>query len=395
MATVQSTVQEISDSEFEELLNDSPKGTPGKDDLLGGKKEEVKIDNTKKTIAKEDITKLELGKAPQADQLETFNEEDLDDTEGTTDVTTELPIEKESKRGRPAKTESPIDYKSATEYLIEKGIWEDFDGKESIEYTDKTFAELLEAQAHNKANVILEDKVNSLGEVAKQIIEFEKNGGDPKLIIEAFQEQRDIESFDIDSEDGQESIIREYYSRAGKQKQWIDKQINLLKEQGEDALKEEAVENQKLILDEIGEEVKEAQVQQVQLNERRKVAEQQFNSGIRKFIHEENIPDRDKKAIEQFYFDYKYQLPNGQKVNELYKKWIDIQNDPKKYYQFVKWAFNPESFADVKETTTKINKATFNFLKGSQDTNSKKTSADTEYQETNKTKHKNPFSFKI
>jgi len=383
MLNSMSQVDTLSDDEINDMMSDvTPPGTPGVKDLI----------STTEPAA-EPAKEPTPVKEPTLNNLETFTEDD-EPTEPAKEPAAVATPAKEPVKEKPTKVkDSAINYKDAVEFLIDKGVFEDFENKDTIEFNTETFAELLEAQAKHKADTALSDKINSMGEVAKRIIDYETNGGDPRFIIEAFREQKNLENIDLEQPEAQVEIIREYYTRAGKSKNWIDKQVNLLKEEGEQALKDEAVENHKLILEQIQDEISSTEKEQAEWEERRKVAEQQFNQSVRKFIHTDDLPERDKKDLEKFFFEYKYPLPNGNKVNELYKKWMDIQNDPKKYYKFVKFVKDFDKFEDATKVTKEITKKTFNFLRDNQGEGSKKTTATPEYQE-KPSKTKNPFIFK-
>ena len=392
MLNAMSQVDTLSDDEIMDMMSEvTPPGTPNAKDLIATtepvKQPEVVPDRDPKEPLKPLNHTIET--------LEQFEEGEGEETQPEPDPNAEPTQVTPEKKTKAPSRGNAINYKDAVEFLIEKGVFEDFEDKDKIEYTSETFAELLEAQAKHKADTTINEKINSLGEVAKQIIQYESNGGDPRYILEAFQEQKDIQNLDIEQPENQVEIIREYYSRAGKSKIWIDKQINILKEEGEQALKDEALENQKLILEQIQDEIQVTQKEQAEWDNRRKDAENQFNQGVRKLIHTDDLAERDKKELEKFFFEYKYPLPNGRKVNELYKKWMDIQNDPKKYYKFVKFVKDFEKFDDTTKVQKEITKKTFNFLREAQGDSSKKTTSTPDYQESSKNKVKNPFTFKF
>ena len=406
MSTPGIQVESLSDDEINDMLSDSVSDK----DLLNAPKESAK--STKKAAEQEDIKKDEeiilKDKKTSITDLDLFDEED-EKEDSQEDVETEeveeteeekyskaekAKIKKEAadvKKAKAKETEAVVDYKAVVNYLVEEGVFSDFEERETFDFDKDSFAELLKYQATNKVEEVFEQKINSLGDVAKQLIEFEANNGDPRQLLDIFKQQRDIESLDLEKIEDQEEVVREYYERAGKSSTWINKQINLLKEEGEEALKSEAEENKKLILDSVKEDLQATQQAQKEFEQRRQAAEQQFNSTIKKLIHSENLPDREKREMEKFYFDYKHVLDNGSKANDFRLKFLEIQNDPKKYYKFVKFIKDFDKFENETDTANKVKKQTFDFLRKSQSDLTKKTTASPEFA-SNKNKAKNPFT---
>jgi len=398
MATNPIQIESLSDDEINEMLSESV----SEKDLLNAPKEKEKID-TKKSIEKkeeEEVVNITKDKKLSVSDLESFDEEEEESEDSQKidkiedeDKEQKVKIKKEAaaiKAKEKAETEAVVDYKAVVNYLVDEGVFSDFEERETFDFDKESFAELLKYQATNKVEEVWEQKINTLGDVAKQLIEFEANNGDPRQQIHIFKQQKDIDSFNLELVEDQEGVCREFYERVGKDSRWIDKQINLLKEEGEEALKLEAENNKKLLLDSIKDDLQETQEAQKQFEQRRQIAEKQFNDSIKRFIHADNVPDREKREMEKFYFDYKHTLDNGSKANDFRMKFLEIQNDPKKYFKFVKFIKDFDKFENENETANKVKKQTFDFLRKSQGDLTKKTTASPEFG--SKKIRQNPFT---
>lgn len=387
-------IDSLSDDEINEMMSVTDISDK---DIIGGVQDQDK--DKSKTVVTDKVVTVDpklakaVAKSFEVKDLESFDDEDEIKTgpeKTDTDLTTKVEDTTDKKEKTVDTTSTEVDYTTAVKYLIQEGIFSDFEGSDTFEFNKDTFAELLKAQAITKVEDVWKEKLDTLGDVAKQLIEFEANNGDPRQLLSLFQEQRDIESYSLDTIEGQEEVVREYYERAGKTKSWIDKYVNSKKEEGEEAFKEEAEENKKLILDSIKESVEETKQAQKELEERRSIAEKQFNDNIKRFIHTDKTSDREKREMEKFFFEYKHTLSNGKKANDMMIKFYEIQNDPKKYYKFVKFLKNFDKFEDETKVANETKKQMFDFIKKSQGDLSKKTTIAPEF--SGKNKGTNPFT---
>ena len=385
-------IESLSDDEINDMLSESV----SEKDLLNAPIEKPKA--IEKKEPKEEIKDEEKVEVKGIKGLESFDEED-EENEDSQKIAEDKEEDKKAikkeaasaKAKEKAETEAVVDYKAVVNYLVEEGVFSDFEERETFDFDKDSFAELLKYQATNKVEEVWEQKISTLGDVAKQLIDFEANNGDPRQLLDIFKQQKDIDSFNLELVEDQEGICREFYERVHKDSKWIDRQINLLKESGDEALKEEAESNKALLLDSLKEELQETQEAQKQFEQRRQIAEKQFNDSIKRFIHADSIPDREKREMEKFYFDYKHTLDNGSKANDFRMKFLEIQNDPKKYFKFVKFVKDFDKFENENETANKVKKQTFDFLRKSQGDLTKKTTASPEFGNKNN-KAKNPFT---
>jgi len=284
----------------------------------------------------------------------------------------------EETKTEPEKPSEKVDYKEITNYLIEEGLWTDFEDRENIDLTGENFAELWKLQAKEAAKKELGEEKAAYGSSANELMEYLKAGGTIETFAQNYNTQKDIDSISTEDADGQEQLIREYYSAMGKDKKWIDKQVNRLKDEGEDEFKSEAEESKKELLKIINEE-RQAMIQEQQaIAEDNRLKAERFNSSLKKEIYSDSeLADREKKEMDKFLFQAAYEDKNtGQKFSAFGVKYNEIVADPKKYYKFIKFVKDIDSFEEKSKTEKEVTKKNWNFLKGSAQTLSDAKSAE-------------------
>jgi len=152
----------------------------------------------------------------------------------------ETSIEESEKNpgGRPSLTKDVM-IETANK-LIEKGLLFPFDdGKKLEDYSQADWEELLEANFNEKEQKLLEEVpttfYNSLPDELKRAYEYYDNGGrDFKNFFKALSASEEMKSLTVDSEEGQEEIVRSYLhaTRYGTPEE-IEEEIDALKDRGD------------------------------------------------------------------------------------------------------------------------------------------------------------------
>lgn len=272
------------------------------------------------------------------------------------------PVVEEDKKVTPDK----VDYNQLKDYFVETGVWSEWEGWEDTDLDEETFKKLTEAQAENKAKTYIEEEVSQFGETASQLMTYLKAGGNVETFLENHNQQLDIASIDISEEDGQEKVISTFYESIGKSKDWIKKQINRLKDEGEESFKEEAEDCKSKLKEELDSQREELIKEQVAVQKERQLQVEAFNKSIRAAIYsDKDLVDREQKELDKFLFDHKFVDDNGNKYSEFYKKFIEVQQDPKKYQKLVKFIKDIDNFENKEVTAKKVKSKVYNFIKGS------------------------------
>lgn len=257
-----------------------------------------------------------------------------------------------------------IDYKAFADYFVEIGIWKDFEGRDDIEYNEETFQALWKAQAENTVKEYLNEERSQFGDAANQLIDYLKTGGTVDDFVANYTQQLEVSSIDISDESGQEKIIKKYYKSLDWSDTKIKKHIERLKDSGESEFKEEAEDCKTKLIEAIEAEREEMLREQEAINQDRKLRIEAFNKAVRNEIYKDpDLADREKKELDKFVYEYKYQDNQGNKYSEFMVKMNEINQDPKKYQKFLKFVKNIDSFENKKVTEKQAAKSTFNFLK--------------------------------
>lgn len=325
---------------------------------------------------KKEETKKEEEKPSTENKEEKSEETVVDDTEEEEDNSKDDnypdPLNLFPKSDKKAKKEEPkevekvksedVDYQGITDFLIETGVFKDFEGKDKFDYTADNFKSLWDAQAKNQVNEQIAEERAQFGGAANQLIDYLKNGGTVDDFTDNYSQQVDIASIDTEDEDGQERAVKEYYSSIGWKPEKIKKHIERLKDDTE--LAEEAEDCKSKLVEEIESQRAEMLKEQELVAKDKKLRADSFTKQVREVIYkDENLADREKKELDKFVFDYKYQDNQGNKYSEFAVKMNEINQTPAKYAKFLKFVKNIEDFEKKSTTEKETTKNNFSFLK--------------------------------
>ena len=156
--------------------------------------------------------------------------------------------------------------------------------------------------------------------------------------------------------------VKEYYESIGWKPEKIKKHIERLKDDTE--LKEEADDCKTKLVEAIKEEREAMLKEQEAVAEDRRIRVERFNKAVREAIYkDEDAADREKKELDKFVYDYKYQDKQGNKFSEFMVKMNEINSDPKKYAKFLKFVQNIDTYEDKDTTKKKETAKSFSFFK--------------------------------
>lgn len=381
---LQTTMSTLSDEDVESYVKETE--TPSADNLKGATQE---VEKPKEEEKEAPIVDKITGKK----EIQSFSEED---EKILTDAQSENKQDKPQKSSKPNKKdiESSIGYKDIVTFMIDEDGWEpevELEGGQKVslkdvpeeEFTPEVYASLLKYQNGLKVQKAISEEKSQYGNQAAELLDFLKDGGKLEDIAQYFQASKDIESINIDTEAGQEQIIREYYkATTNKSDEWIDEQIETFKDKGLDRLKKEALDNKTSLLESVKEQQSEAIKEQESIATQRKAAEARYNQAVREAIYKDNIPDREKRENEKYAFEYKFPHPQNPnvKVSQFYLDFQKIQNDPVKQYRLQQLIKNFDNVEDKTKVQSETNVKLHTFLRKNQSTLTKPSSATPEYE---------------
>lgn len=347
------------------------------------KKEEPPKVETPTDTKKEEETKVEL---KEEDLDRTFVESDEEEVEPP-------PTTTEIKKGR-----KPTDLVNVVNQLISEDIlsgWQDAQGN-SIELKTIDDAKQLIKDNLNEASVGKEDewwenKKKGYSPQVQALLHYADNGAQSATelsqLLGAIQQVEEAVEIDPKTPAGQEQIIRQTLKSKGFKDQYIEKQVNILKDLGEDKLKEEAEELYPELI-----EARQAQAQQMLAiqEKRRKEAEEAskvYVSTIKKTLDKDVVGDvklskEDKAKLYEAITKPSYTSLNGTATNLFVKTLEELQFGKSANYDhfmnIVQYAIDPKGFIAKLKTSVgnEIADNTFRQLKTAKSTTANTDSTD-------------------
>lgn len=369
-----STIESISEERLESLFEEPVKGQPSPKDLPAAKvekvedkeeeKSEIEISEHKDDIEiVEDLEDILKDKDDKEDKDK--GKEDVEDKDGKDDKEEKEDTENSDVKGI---------LKSTVDFLIEKGEWFDFEGREDLDIDEKKYAELALKQTQAKVSEMFNELVDSTGPYGKAIIGFVSKGGDPEQIIDIFKEKKEVESFDTSSEDGKKALISKYYKEVLNWKgDRIDRHISGLI--ANDELDTESSEITNLFDEYHKKELQRiSEKQEIELEKEREREERFKDSIVSAIDSRKDISEKDKKLLEKSILQYSNKLADGTQVSDFYVKFAKTQSNPEEYIDLVRFVMDKEAYIKSlkKEIENKVTEKTFNFVKGNTALSNKK-----------------------
>lgn len=338
------TTPEFSEDEIDEAFGDDDE-------------EEVSIDKSKGKKGFKPIT-------TESDTNEDETESDEDETD---EEDTDENEDKNSDDDDSDNDESAVkDFlKTRAEYLIKKGEWADFEGREDMEWDEDTFAEIELQQRQYQKQGMREEILDSFGPYGREIAEFASNGGDPDQLIDIFKEQQRVEGLSIETEEDQRAVVLKYETeflnkKPERVKKYIDsliadKELATYAQEAKEAMEESLVTEAKQLQLEQQAKIKQAQDRQVQ-------SIRQFQKDISGLINSDNnISVDEKKQLMTVLTKFDKKLKNGTPVNEAYFILDRVRRDLPSYLKLIRFALNPEKYEKGIEQSSKSKQAEKDF----------------------------------
>jgi hypothetical protein len=326
-------------------------------------------------------TKLEENKPAQIQEtnvlqpqggLGNIQEFDLDKLEKEEEESKDIKEDKPSKEKSEAPKAKEVTEESAqvknvltntTKYLIEKGIWQDFEGSDTLDIDEDTYAELAAKQTEEKVNSLFSELLDSTGDYGKAIISHIKEGGNPDEIIDLFKEQKYTESIDTSTPEGKVNIIGKYYNEVlGWRPERIQKHLQRII--ADDDVESEASEIEEKYNEYYQEQLAEIEGERMLQKQRNLERQKEFVTGIKSSLDETEYTPREKQLIEQSLLNIK-KTEMGP-ITDFNLKFAELQRDPKKLIDLVYYVMDQEGFKKRvnAKAETKVAEKTFSFIKG-------------------------------
>jgi hypothetical protein len=272
--------------------------------------------------------------------------------------------------------------KNTIDFMISKGLWKDFEGREELEVDEDTYAKLASEQFQTKVDELVEEVFDSTGEYGKAIISHIREGGNPDEIIDIFKEQKQITTIDTSTDEGKLEIVGKYYTEIlGWKPDRVAKHLKRIVEDKD--LEVESSEIEDKYKEYYSEQLEAIETQRQQAKARQIENQKQFQTSINTTLTELNYSEKDKKKITSALLEAK-KLPNGVVTTDFNIKFSELQKDPKKLIKLVDFVLDEENFINKIKKTADTNAAAkaFSFIKGNATTSKTKGSSHEEIKQT-------------
>lgn len=399
MDGLETSIVNISEDALDDLFDETPDKTVNADTLLGGQKgtkqpnkqapqEEDEDEEEEEVVPK----RKAVPKAKKQEvEIEDFDDEDFEEFDDENEETEEEDEEEEDEKPKKNGKKSPQDeedksskkegvfsvLKNTVDYLVQQGVWDDFENREEMELDEEAYAKLVVEQDKRRVQGMFDEMVDSTGPFGKAIIDFVKNGGNPDEIIDLFKEQKQVAAIGIDSIDGQKEILKHYYTEVmGWKPEKTERYISNLVLA--DELEDEAKDVKESLNSFYQKEAKRLNSEREAHAARQQEAEEAFESNIRSAIKErKDLSPTERKLVEDQLLRYDQKLPNGNMVNKFYVNFAKMQANPADYIELVLFVNDKQKYTEKVATREKTKAAAgaFQFIKGNGAVSSKKGSS--------------------
>lgn len=211
----------------ETFFNDSPEDlTETAESFL--ENDTIEGEDSSDSTSTEEKTNEELADELFDDDFESSEEEEVETDEELDETDTP------GKGGEgKSKTPTQIDNKSVLSYLQEKGLI-DVELEEGQELTEELANSIIEDKFEDQVETRVAELIKDLPDVAKQFTKFIIDGGNPYNFIKQFSDNSSVitENMDLSDESDQEDIVRAMLAKEGHDTDYIDTNIEFLKEKG-------------------------------------------------------------------------------------------------------------------------------------------------------------------
>lgn len=319
-------------------------------------------------ITLESLLDIKTNEAEADSKTELEATEDLgliveDDEKGEVDLITlpdvevENPTDSVDEESEPeAPTSTELNYRSIVDKMISSGEWESFDTIETedgeisideVEMTEELFEEIVKAQKEVREENYKKQQVEGVSDFTKKLIEIEKNGGNVKDALAAYETVKEpLSQIDTSTDSGKKAVV---YMQ--------------LKSQGQDE------ENIRLLI--------ESYEAKGILEDKADIAERVLNEAYDEYLESLNQKAiEDKKAQERAFKNYKNELgtsveelfevnkttknkivelatkPDSEGRYELDNLYNEIRKDPKRAAKLAMFLYNEDDY--IKQVTNKV-----------------------------------------
>lgn len=249
----------------------------------------------------------------------------------------------------------------ALTFLKEKGTI-DYELEEGEELTEEKAAEILEDEWENSIESRVEELFEEMPKFVKDLNKFVLQGGDVRKFLSAMTKNSKVDtSVDLSIESNQELVVRQSLSEEGYDEDYIQTQIDFLKDSNKlENFSKNKIQKKKEREDREAEALKE---EQRKLKEQQKVQQRKAKTKLASTVSnlEEikgiKLSKVDKKELPNYMLERNVKLQNGGKITTMQKDIMEALQDENKAIFLAKLLRNDFDLSDLaKEVQTKVTK---------------------------------------
>lgn len=329
-------------------------------------------DKTKEEKPTEDTDKKEEDKPEESFDFNFDSEDPVETIDGEVE---DIPVDEAEED-----THTEVDYKSVVSFMKDKGVLE-YELEEGEQLTNQVAEELFEDSIEDAAETRIQEIIQDLPDVVKNLVNFSRTGGDVQQFLGKLVQGNATsinENIDLESEDNQILVIKNRLKQDGYDDDFIDLNIQNLKDSNK--LKSQS-EKSLQVLTQRQQEVNKQEVEnqrklQVQAKERKRAFKKELSDFIdtSKEINSVKLTKKDKTGLASYISDDTVKLDNGRNITPMQSDLMEALKDKEKTVILAKLLKNGFDFKDIiKEGKTKAVKEVKNELQRTKTLTPKKT----------------------
>jgi len=295
-------------------------------------------------------------------ETDTYEDEEVDETDGVSQLANAFSDEEEetetkedkpkAKGGRKPKT-SKI---SSLEMLKEKGLV-NYELEEGEELTEAKAEELLEDSYEESLNNKVKDLFEDMPPMVKELNKFVLDGGSPEEFMEAYRAGNSsviTRDMDMTKESNQELVVRKALEEQGHDADYIETQLEFLKEKDKLEMMSEKHYSKWEKADE--DNKKDLIKRQEDYKKQLKENERALKSNVSNFITEHKevnglkFSTQDKTVLPNYMSKRNVKLENGQEITEMQRDLYGAMQDENKAILIAKLLKSDFDFSSLKNS---------------------------------------------
>lgn len=333
----------------------------------------------------EDLDQSEEKKEIEEELEDVFKDIEVSNTDEETSEDSEEDEEGEDssdlKKTKEVKTKTEINNSGVANFLKEKGFL-NFELEEGEELDEEKAFSLIEDKFEESVDSKVEELMKTLPDDVKNLVKYAVNGGDLNSYLSniASTTKSITKDLDLEDEKNQEFLVREKLKSQGEDDEYIQTQIDFLKEK--DKLGDVAEKYFDKVIEEKEKRERELVEQQKEARKQAKENQIKFKKEISSLLEEKEevkglkFNKQDKRELPEYISSASIELQDGRTITPFYNDLFETLKDKDKTLLLAKLIKSDFDFSSIeKQAETKSTKQVKDNLERKNETSVKKGSS--------------------